>query len=158
MSDGPDHHPEITKGECNAHERQSKDKPMTDDLVLCYSEFPIFDKHPEVTKEQCDALGEQITGKPMTAAPWQGMNSYTAFSDNVIVQFRADKMDTKVADLAKEVHGSMAPSTTFLCNMPNTSVSVWQMEKIPGAGYMMIASQSDFTPQKLEQAVMSFAR
>ena len=58
--------------------------------------------------------------------------------------------------LAKAVHGDVAPATLYLGLMPNSSVSVWIMQRLPGVGYLF--TWGDITLAKVDAVVIGLAR
>lgn len=86
----------------------------------------------------------------MKPVPWQGFHSYTLVSvSGLIVQFRskASPLDISMTALAKAIHRHVAPATTYHGLMPNTSVSIWVMEALPGVGYLFTFSSTTVAKQ-----------
>ncbi len=120
----------------------------------------LFQTQDEVTQEACDAYAQDLTTEPVRPTSWQGYHSYTLLLDDLglILQFRskASPLDPDIVCLAKTVHGPLAPKTHRLGYMPGSSVSIWQMEKLPGDGYLTMPRQT-ITPNTLDVTVKSFA-
>jgi hypothetical protein len=119
----------------------------------------LFETQNEVTQDDCDTYAQNLVKGSVTPMPWQGFHSYTLRSNSgLIIQFRskASPLDSSTTKLAKQVHGRLAPATTYHGLMPNSSVSVWVMEIIAGVGYMFTAST--ITTAKLDITVTDFAK
>ncbi|CZR52122.1 uncharacterized protein PAC_01999 [Phialocephala subalpina] len=119
----------------------------------------LFETQDEVTQDDCDAYARNLVKGSLTPVPWQGFHSYTLRSNlGLIIQFRskASPLDSSTTKLVKQVHGHLAPATTYHGLMPNSSVSVWIMEIIAGVGYMFTAST--ITTAKLDITVADFAK
>lgn len=119
----------------------------------------LFITQDEVTQEECDEYAQRLTNSTVTAMPWQGCHSYTILTDSgVIVQFRSkdSPLDISTAELAKTTHRHLAPTTTYHGFMQKSSVTVWQMEALPGTGYLFTISS--LTPAKQEATITDMAR
>ncbi|KIW38196.1 hypothetical protein, variant [Exophiala oligosperma] len=119
----------------------------------------LFETQNEVTQDDCDTYAQNLVKGSVTPMPWQGFHSYTLRSNSgLIIQFRskASPLDSSTTKLAKQVHGHLAPATTYHGLMPNSSVSVWVMEFIAGVGYLFTAST--ITTAKLDITVTDFAK
>ncbi|KAL9103231.1 MAG: hypothetical protein Q9163_001718 [Psora crenata] len=119
----------------------------------------LFKEHNEVSQDDCVAYAQDLVGTPVRPVPWQGGHSYTLVSERgLIVQFRSESspLDISMTALAKAVHRHIAPATTYQGLMPNSSVSIWMMEALPGLGYLF--GGSSVTMDKLETTVIDFAR
>ncbi|MCJ1377791.1 hypothetical protein MMC17_000887 [Xylographa soralifera] len=119
----------------------------------------LFETQNEVTQDDCDTYAQNLVKGSVTPVPWQGFHSYTLRSNSgLIIQFRskASPLDSSTTKLAKQVHGHLAPTTTYHGLMPNSSVSVWVMEIIAGVGYLFTAST--ITTAKLDITVTDFAK
>jgi len=119
----------------------------------------LFETQNEVTQDDCDMYAQNLLKGSVIPIPWQGFHSYTVQSSSgLIIQFRSKEspFDSSTTKLAKQVHGDLAPATTYHGLMPNSSVSVWVMELIAGVGYMFTAST--ITIAKLDITVTDFAK
>ncbi|KAG9229004.1 hypothetical protein BJ875DRAFT_524635 [Amylocarpus encephaloides] len=76
----------------------------------------------------------------------------------LIIRFRskASPLDSSTTKLAKQVHGHLAPATTYHGFMRNSSVLVWVMEIIAGVGYWF--TSCTITTAKLDITVADFAK
>jgi hypothetical protein len=116
-------------------------------------------RQDEATQEACDTYAQRLTNSTVTVMPWQGYHSYTLLTaSGVIVQFRSktSPLDTSTAELAKRIHGHLAPSTTYYGFTDKSSVTVWLMELLPGTGYLFTVGS--LTPAKQEAAITGMAR
>ena len=129
-------------------------------------EVNLFKGHSDVTKEACDEYARGlVTGSSPTQikqAAWQGFHSYTLLlgdDGGTVLQFRSREspLDQDTADLAKAVHGPLAPKTEFLGRMPGAEVSVCRMERLPGVGFLTVRSES-LTAEMLDLTMVSFAK
>lgn len=120
----------------------------------------LFKTQGEVTQEACDAYAQGLTAGRVRPASWQGYHSYTLLLDclGLILQFRskASPFNQDMVCLAKTVHGPLVPTTRCLGYMPGSSVSIWQMEKLPGDGYLTMPRQT-ITPNTLDVTVKGLA-
>ncbi|KAL7919530.1 hypothetical protein ACQKWADRAFT_192465 [Trichoderma austrokoningii] len=119
----------------------------------------LFETQHEVTQDDCDAYARNLAKSSVTPVPWQGFHSYTLRSSSgLIIQFRsgASPLCSSTTKLAKQVHGHLAPATTYHGLMPDSSVSVWVMEIIAGVGYLF--TESTITAAKLHVTVIDFAK
>jgi len=119
----------------------------------------LFDTQDEVTQDDCDAYAQNLVKSSVTPVPWQGFHSYTLQSDSgLIVQFRSDAspLNSSTAQLAKKIHRHLAPTTTYYGLMPNSSVTVWVMETLPGIGYLFTVSR--ITVDKQDATITDFAK
>ncbi len=123
------------------------------------SDLLLFETQDEVTKEDCDIYAQNLLKSSLTPNWWQGCHSYTLLSDSkVIVQFRSQKspLNVSMATLAKKIHPRLAPATTYHGCMPNSSVSIWEMEAMPGIGFL--ATLEALTTAKQELIIIDFAK
>ncbi len=119
----------------------------------------LFKTQNEVTQDDCVAYAQNLVGTSMEPVPWQGFHSYTLVSDSgLIVQFRSKSspLDISMTALAKAVHRHVAPATTYQGLMPNSSVSIWMMEALPGTGYLFTFSR--ITVGKLDTTITDLAK
>lgn len=119
----------------------------------------LFETQNEVTQGECVAYAQDLVGTSVRPVPWQGFHSYTLVSESgLIVQFRSKSspLDISMTALAKAVHRHIAPATTYQGLMPNSSVSIWMMETLPGIGYLFIFNS--ITMAKLDTTVIDLAR
>lgn len=119
----------------------------------------LFETQNEVTQGECVAYAQDLVGTSVRPVPWQGFHSYTLVSESgLIVQFRSKSspLDISMTALAKAVHRHVAPATTYQGLMPNSSVSIWMMETLPGIGYLFIFNS--ITMAKLDTTVIDLAR
>lgn len=110
----------------------------------------LFETQNEVTQDDCVMYAQNLVKSCMKAVPWQGFHSYTLVSvSGLIVQFRskASPLDISMTTLAKAIHRHVAPATTYHGLMPNTSVSIWVMEALPGVGYLFTFSSTTVAKQ-----------
>lgn len=84
----------------------------------------------------------------MTEVPWQGWHSYTLTSGNLIVQFKAktSPFSPRMVELAKTIHGSLAPRTLFRGKI-GAVAEVWEMEHFPGEGYLFTSTVDTRAPR-----------
>ena len=121
----------------------------------------LFDTHKELNQAECDEYAQNLVNSPVTPVSWQGCHSYTVLSNSEqIIQFRSAEspLDVSMSALAKSIHGSFAPATAYVGQMPDSSVSVWTMEAIAGTGYAMIGIGDSMTDDKLKLAVLDLAQ
>ena len=119
----------------------------------------LFETQNEVTQNDCVAYAQDLVGTAVRPVSWQGFHSYTLVSESgLIVQFRSKSspLDILMTALAKAVHRHVAPATTYQGLMPNSSVSIWMMEVLPGTGYLFIFNS--ITMAKLDTTVIDLAR
>jgi hypothetical protein len=110
----------------------------------------LFQTQDQVTQDECDAYARSLTNSSVTPVPWQGFHSYTLLSaSGIIVQFRseASPLDSLIVNIAKTIHRHLAPTTTYHGSMPNSSVTVWLMEALPGTGYLFTVSSLTLAKQ-----------
>jgi hypothetical protein len=119
----------------------------------------LFETQHEVTEGDCIAYAQNLVGTSVKPVPWQGFHSYTLMSESgLIVQFRSKSspLDISMTALAKAIHRHVAPATTYQGLMPNSSVSIWMMEALPGNGYLFTFSK--ITVAKLDTTVVDLAK
>ena len=58
--------------------------------------------------------------------------------------------------LGKADHRHLAPANNYLGLMPNSSVSIWTIEALPGTGYLFMFGS--ITTAKLDITVIDLAR
>ncbi len=123
------------------------------------SEIPLFEEQHEVVQADCDLYAQKLMLGSLKPVPWQGSYSYTLSSDSGrIIQFRsqASPLDETMSKLAKEVHGHLAPATIYRGCMPNSSLTIWEMEALPGKGHPY--SIESLTPAKQDATVVGLAK
>lgn len=119
----------------------------------------LFETQNEVTMDDCVKYAQNLVNSSVSPVSWQGYHSYTLLSESgSIVQFRskASPLDISMTTLAKEIHPQLAPTTTYQGLMPNSSVSIWVMEALPGVGYLY--TSSSITVAKQDTTVIDMAR
>lgn len=119
----------------------------------------LFETQNEVTQDDCVAYAQNLAKTSVKPMPWQGFHSYTLVSKSgLIVQFRsrASPLDISMVTLAKAVHRHIAPATTYQGLMPNSSVSIWVMEALPGTGYLF--ARSRITVAKQDATIIDLAK
>ena len=119
----------------------------------------LFQTQKEVTQGDCIAYAQTLMGTSVKPVLWQGFHSYTLLSESgCIIQFRSkdSPLDISMTTLAKEVHRHVAPATAYQGLMPNSSVSIWIMEALPGTGYLF--TYSSLTVAKMDQIVIDLAK
>ena len=119
----------------------------------------LFETQNEISQIECVTHAQNLVGSSVEPVPWQGFHSYTLLSEpGQIIQFRseASPLDISMTTLAKTIHPSVAPATTYHGLMPNSSVSVWVMEALPGIGYLFIFSS--ITAAKVDTLVSDLAK
>ena len=119
----------------------------------------LFENHQEVSQAKCEDYAQNLVGSPVVPLSWQGYFSYTVLSKSgQIVQFRArdSPLNITLSTLAKQIHGPLAPATTYHGLLPDSTVTVWIMEALPGTGYASIYSYIDTV--KLDAAVSDLAK
>ena len=65
-------------------------------------------------------------------------------------------VDTTITTLAKKIHGRTAPDTTYEGLMPDSMVSIWIMEALPGVGFLF--TWENTTAAKQDGTVRDLAR
>ena len=119
----------------------------------------LFESQKDITENECVRYAQQLTNSSVDPVPWQGCHSYTLLAKSgVIVQFRsqASPFDVRMTTLAKETHGSLAPTTAYRGTMPNSTVTIWVMDDLPGVGYLSTYSKT--TVAKRDVIVIDMAR
>lgn len=119
----------------------------------------LFETQNEISQIECVTYAQNLVGSSVEPVPWQGFHSYTLLSESgQIIQFRseASPLDISMTTLAKTIHPYVAPATTYHGLMPNSSVSVWIMEALPGIGYLFIFSS--ITAAKVDTLVSDLAK
>ena len=119
----------------------------------------LFEMQKDITEDDCVQYAQTLTKSLVHPVPWQGFHSYTVLSTSgVIVQFRsqASPFDVRMTTLAKETHGPLAPTTTYQSTMPNSTVTIWVMEALPGVGYL--STYFHTTAPKRDVIVIDMAR
>ena len=119
----------------------------------------LFETQDEVSQLDCIKYAQTLVGTSVKPVPWQGFHSYTLLSDlGHIIQFRseASPLNISMTTLAKAVHRHVAPATTYQGLMPNSTVSVWIMEALPGIGYLFTFSY--ITLAKMDTVVSDLAK
>ena len=119
----------------------------------------LFETQKDMTENECVQYAQQLTKSSVDPVPWQGYHSYTLLAKSgVIVQFRsqASPFDVRMTTLAKETHGSLASTTTYQGTMPNSTVTIWVMEALPGVGYLF--THCNTTAAKRDVTVIDLAR
>lgn len=119
----------------------------------------LFETQNEVTQDDCVAYAGSLVGTSVKPVPWQGFHSYTLVSETgLIVQFRSNSspLDISMTALAKAVHRHVAPATSYYGLMPDSSMSIWIMEALPGTGYLF--TFSSITVAKLDTIVIDMAK
>ncbi|KAG8421370.1 hypothetical protein J3459_007468 [Metarhizium acridum] len=119
----------------------------------------LFEAQDEVTQNECDAYARSLAKSSVTPLPWQGFHSYTLLSaSGIIVQFRseASPLDNSTVKIAKSIHPYLTPTTTYHGSMPNSSVTVWVMDALPGIGFLFTVSS--ITPAKQDITITDLAK
>ena len=119
----------------------------------------LFETQNEVTPDDCITYAQDLVKSPVKPVPWQGFHSYRLLSESgVVIQFRSkvSPLDISMATLAKAIHRHIAPATTYQGLMPNTSVSIWIMEALPGIGYLF--TYGSVTVAKQDATIIDLAK
>ena len=119
----------------------------------------LFEEQQDITEDDCVQYAQNLTKSLVHPVPWQGCHSYTVLSKSgVIVQFRsqASPLDIRMTTLAKDTHGHLAPSTSYEGTMPNSTVTIWIIETLPGVGYL--STYRNTTAAKRDIIAMDMAR
>ncbi|KAK2762131.1 hypothetical protein FQN54_001138 [Arachnomyces sp. PD_36] len=116
------------------------------------------------TRDECDEKAASLVGGRITPVPHQGDHSYTVYGgpqDESVVQFRLEPfpLSTEVATLARQVHGDLAPLTTYhgqLGNIGDRPVFVYTFNRFPGINYaeFQLANMGDETENSEENKVV----
>lgn len=119
----------------------------------------LFQTQNEVTPDNCITYAQTLIGTIVKPVLWQGFHSYTLLSGSgYIIQFRSkdSPLDILVTTLAKEVYKHITPAIIYKGLMPNSSVSVWIIEALPGIRYLF--TYSSLTVAKIDQIVIDLAK
>ena len=104
-----------------------------------------FFKSTSVIREACDERAASLVGDPISPVAIQGDCSYTVYGGDdsqFVVQFRLQSQSLKLqmVTLARKIHGSLAPSTTYHGqlgeNTNQEALSVYSLDRIPGISYI----------------------
>ena len=119
----------------------------------------LFETQKDITENECVQYAQQLKNSSVDPVPWQGYHSYTLLAKSgAIVHFRsqASPFDVRMTTLAKETHGCLAPTTTYQGTMPNSTVTIWVMDALPGVGYL--STYCHTTAAKRDVIVVDMAR
>ena len=119
----------------------------------------LFEMQKDITEEDCIQYAQTLTKSMIHPVPRQGCHSYIVLSKSgVIVQFhsQASPLDIRTTTLAKDTYGHLGPTTTYEGTMPNSTVTIWIMDALPGVGYLSTYRYT--TAAKQDVTVIDMAR
>lgn len=121
--------------------------------------WEFFETQKEVIQDDCLKYAQNLVKSPVNPVPWQGYHSYTLLSESSLIvrfRFKASPLDMPIITLAKQVHGNIAPATTYQRVMSKTSLKIWLIEALPAVGYLSTICYT--TVGKQDTIVIDMAR
>jgi len=117
----------------------------------------LFETHREITELNAMHMLWSLYSAMSHRSRARLSQLHPSICSGQIVQFRseASPLDLPTVILAKNIHSQLAPSTNYHGMMPNSSVSIWVMQALPGIGYLSALGQ--ITDDKQSRTVMDLA-
>lgn len=129
-------------------------------------EIGQFFSQASATRAECDEEARTTFGGLIEPVVVQGATSYTVVAGlnrEKVVQFRNmdARLDMKMLDLARQVHGDIVPAGAALGQIGDDmqrQLAIYEMDRLPGDNFFLVRSSLAEEPRRQLATIHSLAR